>query len=110
MGTMNVQSVAEDTVTMVTEENQNETQVWYDKGILYTVYGNDQAAIPYFQKVIDINPRHSDAYFQLIRRSSQLGRYLALGDQVIVNLRGGAIKIGETGKESFSEAELQALL
>jgi Ca-activated chloride channel family protein len=54
--------------------------------------------------------RFSDAYFQLIQRSSQLGRYLALGDQVIVSLRGGAIKIGETGKESFSEAELQALL
>ena len=75
MGTMNVQSVAEDTVTMVTEENQNETQVWYDKGILYTVYGNDQAAIPYFQKVIDINPRHSDAYFQLGVSYGELGAY-----------------------------------
>ncbi|MHC4458243.1 MAG: TraB/GumN family protein, partial [Planctomycetota bacterium] len=62
MGTNKNPHVAEDNVAMVTEENQKETQIWYDKGILYTVYGNDKAAIPYFQKVIDRDPRRSDAY------------------------------------------------
>jgi uncharacterized protein YbaP (TraB family) len=75
IGTMKTQPVAQDKVALVTEENQKETQIWYDKGILYTVYGNDQAAIPYFQKVIDINPRHSDAYFQLGVSYGEMGAY-----------------------------------
>lgn len=61
------------------------------------------------QKVIEVK-RFSDAYFQLIGRSTMMGRYLALGDQVIVSLRGGAVKIGETGKQNLSEAELDRLL
>jgi Ca-activated chloride channel family protein len=61
------------------------------------------------QTVIEVK-RFSDAYFQLIHHSVVMGRYLALGDQVIVSLRGGAVKIGEEGKESFSEADLRALL
>ncbi len=75
MGTMKTQPVAQDKVALVTKEKQKETQIWYDRGILYTVYGNDQAAIPYFQKVIDINPRHSDAYFQLGVSYGEMGAY-----------------------------------
>jgi uncharacterized protein YbaP (TraB family) len=75
MGTMYVQPVAEDKVVVVTEENQTETQIWYEKGIGYTVYGNDQAAIPYFQKVIEVNPRHSNAYFQMGVSYGELGDY-----------------------------------
>ena len=75
MGTMKAQPVAQDKVALVTKEKQKETQIWYDRGILYTVYGNDQAAIPYFQKVIDINPRHSDAYFQLGVSYGEMGAY-----------------------------------
>ena len=75
MGTVKIRPVAEDKMVMVTEESQKETQIWYDKGILYTVYGNDQAAIPYFQKVVDRNPRHSDAYFQLGVSYGEMGAY-----------------------------------
>jgi uncharacterized protein YbaP (TraB family) len=75
MGTMYAQPAAEDKVVVVTEENQKETKILYDKGILYTVYGNDQAAIPFFQKVIDINPRHSDAYFQMGISYGEIGAY-----------------------------------
>jgi uncharacterized protein YbaP (TraB family) len=75
MGTMYAQPVAEVKMAGVTEENQSETQKWYEKGILYTVYGNDQAAIPYFQKVIDSNPSHSDAYFQLGVSYGETGAY-----------------------------------
>jgi Ca-activated chloride channel family protein len=61
------------------------------------------------QKVIEVR-RFSEAYFQLIRRSALIGRYLALGDQVLISLRDQAITIGEGGKESFTEAELDRLL
>ena len=36
---------------------------WFDKGALCATYGNDKAAIKYFQKVIDRDPNRSDAYF-----------------------------------------------
>lgn len=75
MGTMQAQPFAGDKAAMVTGETQTETKIWYDKGILYTVYGNDKAAIPYFQKVISINPRHSDAYYQLGVSYGEMGAY-----------------------------------
>ena len=75
MGTIKAQSVTPDKVAMLTQEDQKETRIWYDKGILFTVYGNDQAAIPYFQKVIDINPYHSDAYFQMGVSHGEMGEY-----------------------------------
>jgi Ca-activated chloride channel family protein len=61
------------------------------------------------QKVTGVK-RFSEAYFQLIRRSTALGRYLALGDRVLISLGDQAIEIGEGGKESFTEAELDRLL
>jgi len=61
------------------------------------------------QKVIEVR-RYSEAYFQLIRRSATLARCLALGDQVLISLRDLALKIGEKGKESLTEAELDRLL
>jgi len=61
------------------------------------------------QKVIEVR-RFSEAYFQLIRRRAIVGRYFALGDQVLISFPGGAIQIGHSGKESFSEVELNKLL
>ncbi|MBT8372253.1 MAG: tetratricopeptide repeat protein [Deltaproteobacteria bacterium] len=37
---------------------------WFDKGALCATYGNDKAAIKYFQKVINKDPNRSDAYFE----------------------------------------------
>ena len=36
---------------------------WFDKGALCATYGNDKAAIKFFQKVIELNPQRSGAYF-----------------------------------------------
>ncbi|NNL75288.1 MAG: tetratricopeptide repeat protein [Desulfobacterales bacterium] len=37
---------------------------WFEKGALCATYGNDKAAIKYFQKVINKDPNRSDAYFE----------------------------------------------
>lgn len=54
--------------------------------------------------------RFSEAYFQLIRSHQHMGRYLALGDRVLVSLAGGAIQISDEGVERFGRAELERLL
>ena len=36
---------------------------WFDKGALCATYGNDAAAIKYFQQVIKLDPKRSGAYF-----------------------------------------------
>ena len=48
---------------------------WYDKGILLTVYGNDKAAIAHFKKAIQLDPQHHDAYFQMGVSYGELGQY-----------------------------------
>jgi tetratricopeptide (TPR) repeat protein len=37
---------------------------WFDKGALCATYGNDKAAIKFFQKVIELDPQRSGAYFE----------------------------------------------
>jgi Ca-activated chloride channel family protein len=61
------------------------------------------------QQIIEVK-HFSEAYFQLIRRSAMVGRYLALGNQVIISLKGAAIKVGQTGTETLSQADLDRLL
>ena len=36
---------------------------WFDKGALCATYGNDKAAIKFFRKAIELDPRRSGAYF-----------------------------------------------
>jgi tetratricopeptide (TPR) repeat protein len=36
---------------------------WFDKGALCATYGNDSAAIKFFQKAITLDPKRSGAYF-----------------------------------------------
>jgi tetratricopeptide (TPR) repeat protein len=38
---------------------------WFEKGALFSVYGNQNAAIDAFQKAIAIEPENSSAYFNL---------------------------------------------
>ena len=58
-----------------TEDQEKNADYWYDRGILVSVYGNDKAAIQYFQKVIELDPRRSDAYFQLGVSYGELREY-----------------------------------
>jgi len=48
---------------------------WFDKGALCATYGNDAAAIKYFQKVIKLDPKRSGAYFAQGISYGQLGQF-----------------------------------
>jgi len=62
----------------VVEKKTNSTNHagdWFDKGALCATYGNDRAAINYFQKVISIDPNRSGAYFEQGISYGQLGDF-----------------------------------
>ena len=48
---------------------------WFDKGALCATYGNDKAAIKFFQKVIELDPQRSGAYFEQGISYGQLEQY-----------------------------------
>ena len=48
---------------------------WFDKGALCATYGNEPAAIKFFQKVIALNPKRSGAYFEQGISYGQLGEF-----------------------------------
>ena len=57
-------------------DNRKEKAVyWFKKGALCSTYGNNQAAIKYFEKTIALDPRHSGAYFEQGVSYGQLGNY-----------------------------------
>ena len=61
------QATSADLMTKSTLESvsqQNDADYWFDKGALCATYGNDAAAIKYFQKAISLDPQRSDAYFE----------------------------------------------
>ncbi len=67
--------VDKDETEKKTDDQEKNADYWYDRGILVSVYGNDKAAIQYFQKVIELDPQRSDAYFQLGVSYGELGEY-----------------------------------
>lgn len=52
--------------------------------------------------------RFSEAYFQLSRAVPNMNQYLALGEDVIVNIGNQSFQIGEDGKTHFTQKELKA--
>ena len=48
---------------------------WFDKGALCATYGNDPAAIKFFQKAIALDPNRSGAYFEQGISYGQLGEF-----------------------------------
>jgi len=48
---------------------------WFKKGALCATYGNDRAAIKYFEKALALDPQHSGAYFEQGISYGQLGEY-----------------------------------
>jgi tetratricopeptide (TPR) repeat protein len=48
---------------------------WFDKGALCATYGNDPAAIKFFQKAISLDPQRSGAYFEQGISYGQLGEF-----------------------------------
>ncbi len=55
--------------------NDNESQYWLDKGALCATYGNDNAAIKYYQKAVKIDPGRFEAYFQMGISYGEIGDY-----------------------------------
>ncbi len=52
----------------------------------------------------------SEAYFKLLSSVPEVGRFFALGDEVIFLLRGKAIHVSDEGKTNFTPGELKSLL
>lgn len=55
--------------------SKKDADYWFDKGALCATYGNDKAAIKFFQKVISKDPQRSDAYFEQGISYGQLGEH-----------------------------------
>lgn len=57
------------------EAVKKDANYWFDKGALVSTYGNNKAAVRYFQKAIALNPNFSQAYFSQGVSFGQLGEY-----------------------------------
>ena len=54
---------------------KKDARYWFDKGALVSTYGNNEAAVQYFQKAIVLDPDFSRAYFSQGVSYGQLGQY-----------------------------------
>ena len=54
---------------------KKDASYWFNKGALVSTYGNNKAAIQYFQKAIVLDPNFSGAYFSQGVSYGQLGQY-----------------------------------
>ena len=54
---------------------KKDANYWFSKGALVSTYGNNKAAIQYFQKAIALDPNLSGAYFSQGVSYGQLGQY-----------------------------------
>ncbi len=52
----------------------------------------------------------SEAYFKLLSEAPEVGKYMALGDEVIFLLHGKAVQVSEEGKSDLTPSELNSLL
>jgi Ca-activated chloride channel family protein len=54
--------------------------------------------------------RFSNAYFELLKRAPDVGKYYALGDSVIFTIHGTAVEVSDEGKSELTSTELHALV
>ena len=54
---------------------KKDANYWFNKGALFSTYGNNRAAVKYFQKAIIHDPNFSRAYFSQGVSLGQLGQY-----------------------------------
>lgn len=54
---------------------KKDANFWFNKGALLSTYGNNKAAVQYFQKAISMDPNFSRAYFSQGVSYGQLGQY-----------------------------------
>jgi tetratricopeptide (TPR) repeat protein len=58
-----------------TKPIKKDADFWFNKGALFSTYGNHKAAVQYFQKAISLDPNFSKAYFSQGVSYGQLGQY-----------------------------------
>lgn len=63
---------------------------------------------PSGQRVVKIQAL-SDAHFQLLNVRPDLGKFAAVGDEVVVNLGKVSVQIGKDGKDKLTESDLKEL-
>jgi tetratricopeptide (TPR) repeat protein len=54
---------------------KKDADFWFNKGALLSTYGNNKAAVQYFQKAIALDPNFSRAYFSQGVSYGQLSQY-----------------------------------
>jgi tetratricopeptide (TPR) repeat protein len=54
---------------------KKDADFWFNKGALLSTYGNNKAAVEYFQKAIALDPHFSGAYFSQGVSYGQMGQY-----------------------------------
>jgi tetratricopeptide (TPR) repeat protein len=54
---------------------KKDADFWFNKGALLSTYGNNKAAVQYFQKAIALDPNFSRAYFSQGVSYGQMGQY-----------------------------------
>jgi tetratricopeptide (TPR) repeat protein len=59
----------------VSVSQPKDSSYWFQKGALCSTYGNNRAAVAYFEKAIALDPNHSGAYFSQGVSYGQLGEY-----------------------------------
>jgi tetratricopeptide (TPR) repeat protein len=57
------------------KKGKQDAEFWFNKGALLSTYGNNKAAVRYFQKAIALDPNFSKAYFSQGVSYGQLGQY-----------------------------------
>jgi tetratricopeptide (TPR) repeat protein len=57
------------------ETGKQDADFWFNKGALLSTYGNNKAAVRYFQKAIALDPNFSKAYFSQGVSYGQMGQY-----------------------------------
>ena len=70
---------SEDDLDTADEEEKAEpvknADYWFDKGALCATYGNDAAAVKFYQKAFSLDPKRSDALFAQGVSYGQLGQF-----------------------------------
>jgi Flp pilus assembly protein TadD len=54
---------------------EEDSTYWFNKGAICATYGSDKAAIKYFNKAIELDPKHSPAHFNLGVSYGEIGEY-----------------------------------
>ena len=66
---------------------KKDASYWFNKGALVSTYGNNKAAVQYFQKAIALDPNFSGAYFSQGVSYGQLGEYSKAVAQINMALK-----------------------